>query len=337
MGTPGEPIVSAAADFYDLYVSTSDKRIFALRNLEGNSPSWEQMRDTPPFDDPPQLFLVCGLIAADGNKTYSYSGRWQQLNHTLIGAVRSMTNGFRGILLEGDTQILYSQDCGKTWQEIWNAQPLESNMAATWNDLIVASNGRILAHSFTEIRGSYDADERGWRDVSGILAGKPIHFLAIGESWLIAASENEVYRSPIYPVGTWQAFSTGLPDRFQVKGLGSQGWKIGSLGWNIGLITDQGLYVLPAYRPSWARQLGFGSATIYLDVIQMAAEDSMERTYVIGVNNVWTHEQGESAYGGIIGGLMLLVILPGLFLFSVVLGFVLAWRTNHRLRALVTS
>lgn len=333
LGQPAPGIVSADGNVDGLFVSTSDKRVFVMGYLGFAQPVWRQLQNTPPFDQPPRLLFACGLLAVDGNQVYAHTDAWRQVIHPLNGVVRGMLYRLGGLFIEGDTQIFYSQDCGKTWQSLWSGDALESNMTATGGDLIVASKGRILAHSFKwDSQGQYQPGEEGWRDISGILAGKPIRFLAAGGNSFIAATQDQVYRyTVIYPLGTWEPFSQGLPARYQVTELNSQGW-------DISMKTDQGLYLLKTEGTRWSYlwRLGnpviYGKPVIYLDTMKFAAEDSWERTYVIGENNVWTHKQGGSAYGAVIGVGLLNLILPVLFLGSVILGIILARRTYRRLK-----
>ncbi len=84
-----QSIVSITAGYYDIYVSTSDKRIFAQHYMGVNTPVWEEIKDaTIRFNQPPQLFTACYFWAADGEKLYSYDYPRHAVDHALIGPIR---------------------------------------------------------------------------------------------------------------------------------------------------------------------------------------------------------------------------------------------------------
>lgn len=326
-GTQDQYIVSATGGFYDLYISTADGRIFSITPDRTTSPVWEAVKVAPHFDQPPQVYIACGLAVADGNKLYTFERSWNLLQHPVIGPIRDIVNAEGGIFLEGDTQIYYSGDCGKTWQEFWNGPALESNLAVSYSDLLVASDGKLMARGFKKDSFTPEVIWSDWRDVSGILAGKHIRFLALGaKNWAIAATANEVYRSP-GPLGNWETFGKGLPGQFQVERLMGSTRRAGK----IGLTTRQGLFTY-SDGAQWDQVWGFGKPVLYLDFVQTYAEGMMERTYIIGPNNVWTHREGHDLYGVVFGAMLLLGVLVILFAISMIVGVILGTRTWRRLK-----
>jgi hypothetical protein len=324
-GMPGRFIISADGTADELYASTSDKRIFVLRGSYSETPVWSEIIMATDFEHPPQVFALCGLLVADGNKLYSFENHTTaQISHPLIGPIRDIIKGPNGILIEGETQILYSSNCGKTWQELWSGPPLESNIAI-YNDVLVVSNGKLMARSwhFNNNRTIWD----DWRDISGALAGKPISFLAVGGyDWVIAATQNEVYRSPEWSIGNWEPFNIGLPNPFRVEGIGRSDFE-GQIG--LGLITDHGLFTY-SHGPQWLPVLGLGQPISYVDAIYTMIESSSETAYVISDKGIWSRTELSTGLGGLFTGIEFLFIAALVLLLTIVLGFILAVRVWGR-------
>ncbi len=202
---------------------------------------------------------------------------------------------------------------------------LESNTAAGYSDLVVASKGRLVARGFEQKENTLEWKE--WRDVSGVLVGKPIRFLAYGgPAWVIAASEKEVFRSPSYPLGNWEMFNTGLPNGFRVEGISQQSQHFG----NIGLVTDQGLFTYyDGVR--WQPQPSFGKPKFYADIVLRYAEGSLQRAYIVTGQGVWMHAESHDVFGEAIGAILSSVIMVVFSVLSIILGIILGVRTWGRL------
>jgi hypothetical protein len=325
-GTPDRPIVSLDSNWDTIYASTDDKRIFARYLSKELAPKgWFELKNSIPFEQPPLLALVCGSrwLAADGENLYSREyDDWKIINNPIHGSIRQLAtinkNGDVLIFIVGENQIDYSRGCDFHWEELWNNQPISSNLAASSEAILVASNGKLMARFFEQRYTNANLEWTDWRDVSNNISGKLVYFVAFGANrWGLAATDNEVYRSSLRPYGNWQPFNNGLPIGSRVQGITGARFTENAdkmLG-NIALFTDKGAFLF-SDGSQWEKINGFASPLAYIQMSEKTMETSRRMTLVASDHGVWTQSVGFSGMMDLITGSLLLILVFTLPLFT---------------------